>query len=78
MTIRLSEFISQLIRNPALAVTVVFSVGGLLVNGGAGAPHARAPRVDTPAIRPKHAILMAAIFNFFGVLLMTAINSTVA
>ena len=31
MTIRLSEFISQLIRNPALAVTVVLTLGVILV-----------------------------------------------
>ena len=78
MTIRLSEFISQLIRNPALAVTVVLTLGVILVNGWTDAPNAIATCVSTRAIRPKHAILMAAIFNFFGVLLMTAINSTVA
>ena len=78
MTIRLSEFISQLTRNPALAVTVVLTLGVILVNGWTDAPNAIATCVSTRAIRPKHAILMAAIFNFFGVLLMTAINSTVA
>ncbi len=78
MTITLSEFLSQLIRNPVLLVTVVLTLGVILVNGWTDAPNAIATCVSTRAIGPRAAILMAAVFNFLGVLVMTTINSTVA
>ncbi len=78
MTIGLSEFLGQLIHNPALAVTVLLTLGVILVNGWTDAPNAIATCVSTRAISPRRAIFMAAVFNFFGVLLMTVINSTVA
>ena len=78
MTITLSEFLSQLIRNPVLLVTVVLTLGVILVNGWTDAPNAIATCVSTRAIGPRAAILMAAVFNFLGVLVMTTINSTLA
>ena len=78
MTISLSEFISQLGSNPALLITVILTLGVILVNGWTDAPNAIATCVSTRALRPKPAILMAAVFNFLGVLVMTMINATVA
>ena len=76
MTISLSEFISQLGSNPALLITVILTLGVILVNGWTDAPNAIATCVSTRALRPKPAILMAAVFNFLGVLVMTMINAT--
>ncbi len=78
MTIGLSEFFGQLLHNPALAITVLLTLGVILVNGWTDAPNAIATCISTRAISPRKAILMAAVFNFFGVLLMTVVNSTVA
>lgn len=78
MTISLSEFISQLGSNPALLITVILTLGVILVNGWTDAPNAIATCVSTRALRPKPAILMAAVFNFLGVLMMTMVNATVA
>lgn len=78
MTISLAEFLSQLTSNPALFITVVLTLGVILVNGWTDAPNAIATCVSTRSISPKKAIIMAAIFNFLGVLVMTMVNKAVA
>lgn len=42
------------------------------------APNAIATCISTRSISPRKAIIMAAVFNFLGVFIMTLINSTVA
>ncbi|PWM27295.1 MAG: inorganic phosphate transporter [Oscillospiraceae bacterium] len=61
-----------------LMVSVVLTLGVILVNGWTDAPNAIATCVSTRAIGVRKAIIMAAIFNFFGVLVMTALNASVA
>ncbi len=78
MTMTLTSFLAQFISNPALAITVLLTTGVILVNGWTDAPNAIATCVSTRAIGPKAAILMAAVFNFLGVLLMTVLNASVA
>lgn len=78
MTISLSEFLQQLISNPPLLITVVLTLGVILVNGWTDAPNAIATCVSTRSLGPKKAIIMAAIFNFLGVFVMTFVNATVA
>ncbi|BCN31226.1 inorganic phosphate transporter [Anaeromicropila herbilytica] len=78
MTISLFEFLHQLVSNPPLLITVILTLGVILVNGWTDAPNAIATCVSTRCMRPESAIIMAAIFNFFGVLCMTMLNATVA
>ncbi|NLM37120.1 MAG: inorganic phosphate transporter [Firmicutes bacterium] len=78
MTVSLLEFLGQLISTPSLLVTSVLTLGVILVNGWTDAPNAIATCISTRAMSPRAAIIMAAIFNFLGVLVMTMINSTVA
>ncbi|NLZ46477.1 MAG: inorganic phosphate transporter [Clostridiales bacterium] len=78
MTITLQSFLSELVNNPALAITVILTLGVILVNGWTDAPNAIATCVSTRSMSPKAAILMAAVFNFLGVLIMTLISATVA
>ncbi len=73
-----SEFIEALAGNWILLVTVVLVLLVIMINGWTDAPNAIATCVSTKAISPKKAVLMAAIFNFLGVLVMTSINATVA
>lgn len=61
-----------------LLVSTVLTLGVILVNGWTDAPNAIATCVSTRAIGVRQAILMAAVFNFLGVLVMTIINSSVA
>lgn len=78
MTITLGDFLNQLLSNPALVITSILTLGVVLVNGWTDAPNAIATCISTRSMGPRAAIIMAAVFNFFGVLVMTAINATVA
>ena len=64
--------------NPALFITVILTLGVILVNGWTDAPNAIATCVSTRSMGPRAAIMMAAVFNFLGVLVMTMFNKTVA
>lgn len=72
------DFLSQMVANPALLITVLLTLAVILVNGWTDAPNAIATAISTRAIAPRPAIIMAAVFNFLGILVMTAINKTVA
>lgn len=72
------EFLSQATSNPVLAVTVLLILGVVLVNGWTDAPNAIATCVSTKAMSPKAAILMAAVFNFLGVLAMSILSGEIA
>ena len=74
----ISEFCGQMTANPLLFIAVVLTLGVILVNGWTDAPNAIATCVVTRCMRPGAAILMAAVFNFLGVFVMTLINATVA
>ena len=78
MTISLADFLANLTSNPALALTAALTLGVVLVNGWTDAPNAIATCVSTKAISPRAAILMAAVFNFLGVFVMTLLNASVA
>ncbi len=72
------DFLSQMLHNPMLFVSTLLTLGVILVNGWTDAPNAIATCVSTRAIGVRKAIIMAAVFNFFGVFIMTAINASVA
>ena len=72
------ELWSQMTANPLLFIAVVLTLGVILVNGWTDAPNAIATCVVTRCMPPKAAILMAAVFNFLGVFVMTMVNATVA
>lgn len=74
----LNIFLNELMKNPALVITVLLTLAVILVNGWTDAPNAIATCVSTRSIKPKNAIIMAAFFNFAGVLVMTMVNSAVA
>lgn len=78
MTISLFEFLNQLISNPPLLITVILTLGVILVNGWTDAPNAIATCVSTRCMQPGSAILMAAFFNLLGVVFMTMFNANVA
>jgi len=71
-------FATQVIQNPILLVTVLLTCGVIFVNGWTDAPNAIATCIATRSIAPRAAIIMSAVFNFLGVLVMTIVNSTVA
>lgn len=74
----LAEYFSQMGQHPILIVSSILVLGVILVNGWTDAPNAIATCVSTRAIGVRKAIIMAAIFNFLGILVMTSINASVA
>jgi len=78
LDVSLAQFVAQVVSNPILAVTVLLTLGVIFVNGWTDAPNAIATAVTTRSINIRPAIIMSAVFNFLGVLLMTMINSSVA
>ena len=73
-----TQFIQQMLQNPMFLVTVLLTLGVIFVNGWTDAPNAIATCVATRSMKPKAAVMMSAVFNFLGVLVMTLVNSTVA
>ena len=71
-------FIQQMAQHPVLLISVLLTLGVIFVNGWTDAPNAIATCVSTRCIDVNHAIIMAAICNFFGVMVMSLINSSVA
>ncbi len=78
MTLELNEFLQQMISNPALLITVLLVLGVVFVNGWTDAPNAIATAISTRALSPRVGILIASIFDFLGVLVMSSLNATVA
>lgn len=71
-------FLQQMGEHPILLISVLLTLGVIFVNGWTDAPNAIATCVATRCIGVRRAIIMAAVCNFFGVLVMTMFNSKVA
>ena len=73
-----ASFWGEMTQNPLLFVAVVLTLGVILVNGWTDAPNAIATCVVTRCMSARAAIIMAAIFNFLGVYVMTMLSPKVA
>lgn len=71
-------FLQQMGEHPILLISVLLTLGVIFVNGWTDAPNAIATCVATRCIGVRRSIIMAAVCNFFGVLVMTMFNSKVA
>jgi len=78
MDLSLSYFWSQMVANPLLFLAVALTLGVILVNGWTDAPNAIATCVVTRCMSARAAIVMAAVFNFLGVYVMTMLSPKVA
>ena len=78
MDVSFSFFVEQVFSSPVLALTVALTLGVIFVNGWTDAPNAIATCITTRCMRVRPAIIMSAIFNFLGVLIMTHVNASVA
>ena len=78
MDVTFSYFCQQIFSSPALMITAALTLGVIFVNGWTDAPNAIATCITTRCMKPRPAIMMSAVFNFLGVLIMTKINASVA
>jgi len=76
LDLSLTGFLSDL-KNLPFLITVILVLAVVFVNGWTDAPNAIATCVSTRAMKAKPAIIMAAILNFFGVLVMTLVSNKV-
>lgn len=63
---------------PMLGISIILVFGVIFINGWTDAPNAIATCISTKAIKPKAAIIMAAIFNFIGVFSMYFLTTATA
>ena len=78
MNISFFYFWEQMLANPVLLIAVLLTLGVIFVNGWTDAPNAIATCVATRSMPAGAAILMSAVCNFLGVLVMSLVNTTVA
>lgn len=78
MDVSFLNFWGEVTNNPLLLIAVALTLGVILVNGWTDAPNAIATCVVTRCMPATAAILMAAVFNFLGVFVMTMISKSVA
>ena len=78
MDVSFSAFVRGMTESPALLISVMLTLGVIFVNGWTDAPNAIATCITTRCMGVRSAIIMSAVFNFLGVLIMTKINSSVA
>lgn len=78
MPLSFSFFCEQISKTPLLILPISLTLGSILVNGWTDAPNAIATCVSTRCLSLRSAISLAAIFNLFGILIMTALTPSVA
>ena len=64
--------------SPMLFISALLTLSVIFVNGWTDAPNAIATCITTRCLSTRKAIIMSAVFNFLGVLIMTHINASVA
>lgn len=69
--------LSELLANKPLVFALVLICGVIFVNGWTDAPNAITASVSTGALKMRHAVVLAAIFNFLGALVMGMVNTSV-
>ena len=78
MDLTFSNFIIELIKNPAFFISSFLILGVVLSNGWTDSPNAVATCVGTRSLSPKKALILCNVFNFLGMFIMTFISSNVA
>ncbi len=71
-------FWAEALAQPLLLTAILLTLGVILVNGWTDAPNAIATCVVTRCMPVRAAIIMAAVFNFLGVFVMSMVNASVA
>lgn len=78
MDLTLGAVFALAATHPAVAVILVLVIGVTLVSGATDAPNAIATAVATRCLKPVTALILAAVFNFVGLIGMTYVSTAVA
>lgn len=63
--------------SPLTITSIILTLAVVFVNGLTDAPNAISTVTVTRCMRLNHALIMSSVFNFFGVVVMSAINNSV-
>ena len=78
MDLSLLAILGQVSEYPSLAVIIVLVIAVTTISGATDAPNAIATAVSTRCLTPNQALVLAAVFNFVGLVGMTYISTAVA
>ncbi len=78
MSVSLREFIQQMTEDPRFSVIVILILGVIVINGWVDAPNTISTSISTRSLSTRAAVILAAVFHFFGVLIMTSLCAHVA
>ncbi|MBR0405077.1 MAG: inorganic phosphate transporter [Eggerthellaceae bacterium] len=78
MDLSLMAIMGQVSTYPSLAVIIVLVIAVTMISGATDAPNAIATAVSTRCLTPTQALVLAAVFNFVGLVGMTYISTAVA
>jgi len=78
MDLSLMAIIGQVSTYPSLAVIIILVIAVTVISGATDAPNAIATAVSTRCLTPNQALVLAAVFNFVGLVGMTYISTAVA
>lgn len=78
MDLSLLAILGQIAAYPSLAVIIVLTLVVTIISGATDAPNAIATAVSTRCLTPNQALVLAAVFNFIGLVGMTYISTAVA
>ncbi len=76
--VTIGQFFNLMSQSPLIVITVILALAVVFINGWTDAPNSVATCISTRAISPKKAILMAAGFNFLGVMIFSLFAAGVA
>ena len=69
--------LSAILGNAPLLFAITLICGVIFVNGWTDAPNAITASVSTGSLQMRHAVILAAVFNFLGALMMGLVNTSV-
>ena len=78
MDLSLLAILGQVSAYPSLAVIIILTLVVTIISGATDAPNAIATAVSTRCLTPTQALVLAAVFNFIGLVGMTYISTAVA
>lgn len=78
MTVEFGTFMAGVMSDPLMLAVTLLNVAVIVVNGATDAPNAIATVVSTRSMKPRPAIVMAAVCNFLGLLVVSVFTSAVA
>ena len=74
----LFQILSMIPIYPALGAVLVLVLLVTIVSGATDAPNAIATAVSTRCLKPGAALIMAAVANFIGMIIVTLVSTSVA